>query len=131
MSIFTARPERIIGNIALASLVAGIPAGIILALLGGLQSRDLSAMQWLGGIGGGALLGPVLVFIAGCLLIAPLLHGLRNFGYGGPVFVYAIAIISSLAAMASDLRAGIASLVLSIPAAWVFCRRAYTDEGQL
>jgi hypothetical protein len=130
MDIFTARPERIIGNVALASLVAGIPVGIVLALLGALQSPDLSAIQWLAGLGSGALLGPVLIFIAGFMLIAPLLHGLRRFGYGGPLFVYAMAAIFSLTVMASDLRSGIVSLVLSIPAAWIFCRHAYVDANR-
>lgn len=129
MSIFTSRPERIVGNIALASLVAGIPAGLVLSLLGALQSRNLSAIQWLGGLGSGALLGPALIFIAGFVLIAPVLHGLRSLGYGGPAFVYAMAAIFSLTAMASDLRSGIASLILSIPAAWIFCRHAYVDAS--
>lgn len=127
MDIFTAPPERIFGNVALASLVAGIPAGIVLSLLGAIASPgNLSPMEWLSATGEGLLLGPTFTFIGGSIFIVPTLYTLRYIDYAGPFFVYAISVIISLVMMSDGIRAGLATLLLSLPASYVFCRQAYS-----
>ncbi|WP_094711514.1 hypothetical protein [Hahella sp. CCB-MM4] len=126
MKSLTARPEKIIGNIALASLLAGPPIGVALSLLGGLlQPSGLSVLDWIEVIVSGLFAGPFILFIAGLVVLAPTLGVLRHFGYGGPTFVYAITTLFSFFSMSSDLRLGLVSLAFSLPASYVFCKYSY------
>ena len=129
MKIFTAPPQRIVGNIALASLVAGGPLGILLTVIAGLvlQSEDESMIAWAKELATGLLLGPFFILIAGLVLVAPALSVLRYFGYGGPFFVYLISIVFSLYALNDSLRFGGVVLLFSMAASYVFCRYAYPD----
>jgi hypothetical protein len=128
MDIFTARPKKIIGNVALASLLAGPPVGVALSVLGGLlQPTEHSMLEWAKSIGSGLLVGPFVIFIGGLVVVAPLLSLLRYFGYGGPMAVYAIATLFGLWAISDDLRFGLVVLVFSLPASYVFCRHSYSE----
>ncbi|WP_386066085.1 hypothetical protein ACFJIW_16265 [Tahibacter sp. UC22_41] len=123
MDILTARPERLLGNVALASLMAGLPVGLIFAIAGLATQPLLSSATWSAGFGS-LLLAPVLVFIAGLILL-PVLYALRKVGYAGPLSVYVLSTLFSLVLMSNDMRAGLLGLVLSLPASFVFCRYAY------
>ncbi|MBB1061370.1 hypothetical protein [Marilutibacter spongiae] len=126
MEGFTARPERIIGNIALASLLAGLPVGLMFSLWAGMQAWARTPLPvWLREVGGGALMCAAVTFLAGLVLVAPSLWLLRRFGLGGPFFVHAVAVLASLAMMADQPRMGLAALALAVPASLVFCRYAY------
>lgn len=127
MNIFTARPQKILGNVALASLLPGVPAGAVMTLIAGLflQTKTASWLDWVQELGIGMLLGPFFVFVGGVLLLAPTLSVLRHLGNGGPFFVYAISAVASLLAMGEGLRFGLAVAVFSLSASFVFCRRAY------
>lgn len=128
MDQFTARPHHIIGNIALASLIAGAPVGAVFAALGGnMQPGAHTPWEWMHGVGSGALQGICFDFVAGILIIAPALAVLRRFGYGGPIFVYAISVVLGLTALADNLRFGLVVLAFAVTASTVFCARAYTD----
>lgn len=126
MDILTARPERLFGNVALASLMAGLPAGLVFAIAGLVTQPLLSSATWIASFGS-VLLAPVLVFIAGLVLL-PVLYALRKAGYAGPLSVYALSTLLSLVLMSSDVRAGLLGLVLSLPASFVFCRYAYRSD---
>src|SRR6185369_6921813 len=108
MTIFTARPQRILGNVALASLIAGAPIGILMTIVAGvfIQHTNHSVLEWIKELGNGLLLGPFFIFIAGLILIVPALSVLRYFGYGGPFFVYAIGMMFGLVALHDNLVFG-------------------------
>lgn len=129
MDIFTARPNRILGNVALASLLAGVPAGAAMTVIGGLSSASITAswLEWAEQIGIGMLLGPFFVFVGGIFLMAPTLIVFRFFGCGGPFFVFATSATASLLAMGEGARFGVGVAVFSLSASIVFCRRAYAD----
>lgn len=131
MDWFREEPDRILGNVAVASLLAGGPAGAMVGVLGGLlQARTVSAGDWIGGIGSGAVFGVFLAFLFGACYIAPALVVLRRFGFAGPAFVALLASLPVLALLADDARIGVASLMIATPVTWVFCRFAYcNDEG--
>lgn len=128
MNIFTAPPQNILGNVALASLLAGMPSGAVMSLIAGifLPSGTGSWLDWAQQIAIGMLLGPFFVFLGGLVLLAPTLSVFRCLGYGGPFFVYAISAIASLLAAGEGARFGVAVAVFSLSASYVFCRRAYT-----
>jgi len=129
MDIFTAKPERVLGNLALASLVAGAPVGLVLSLLGGfLYAKEETPHAWIAGVAEGLLLGPTLVMIGGLAFIAPLLLALRHFGLGGPFFVYAASVAVSLVALADGFNAGLVCLALSLTASYVFSLHAYANS---
>ncbi len=129
MDIFTARPQRILGNVALASLLAGVPAGAVMTVIGGLSlpSNTASWLEWAQEIGIGMLLGPFFVLLGGLFLLAPTLSVFRFFGCGGPFFVYAISATATLLAMGEGARFGVGVAVFSLSASFVFCRWAYAD----
>jgi hypothetical protein len=124
MDILTARPEKLFGNVALASVMAGLPIGLVFAIAGLVTQPLLLPATWTAGLGS-VVLAPVFVFIAGMVLL-PVLYALRRAGYAGPFFVYALSTLFSLVLMSSDLRAGLLGFALSLPASFVFCRYAYT-----
>lgn len=129
MEDITARPERIIGNVAVTSLLAGPPIGVALSVLGGLlEPSEHSALEWAKNIGSGLFLGPFVLVIGGLVVLAPILSVLRYFGCGGPASVYAISLLFSLFAMSSDPRFGLGVLVFSLPASYVFCKHSYSDQ---
>jgi len=130
MDIFTARPQRILGNVALASLLAGVPAGAVMTLVGGLSRSfgTASWLEWAEQIGIGMLLGPFFVFLGGICLMAPTLTVFRFFGCGGPFFVYAISATASLLAMGEGAQFGAGVAVFSLSASVVFCRYAYAHQ---
>ncbi|NZA27019.1 hypothetical protein H0E84_11580 [Luteimonas sp. SJ-92] len=130
MHMLSAHPERIIGNIALASLMVGVPVGVGLSMVGGLmQPGGASWLDWLKGAAAGAALGPTAIFVAGMLLVAPVLALLRPLGYAGPLTVYVIASLFGTLALRDDLRLGAVVLAFALPAAFVFCRYAYPDPS--
>ena len=131
MSIFTDRPQKILGNIAVTSLVAGVPLGVFSTILAGvvLHSNNRSVVEWAKELGLGLLQGPFFVFIAGLILIAPILTVLRRFDYGGPFFVYAISVIFSLVLLHDNLAFGAMSMVFALFSSYVFCRYAYSGEN--
>lgn len=123
MDLLTARPQNLLGNVALASALAGVPVGLVFAIVGLATHPLTERATWTAGVGS-VLLAPVLVFVAGVLLL-PILWALRKLGFAGPLFVYALSVLFSLVLMGSDVRAGILGLLLSLPASFVFCRCAY------
>jgi hypothetical protein len=127
MDIFTARPRRILGNVALASLLAGVPAGVVMTVVGGLTSASGTAswLDWAQEIGIGMMLGPFFVFVGGVFLLAPTLSVFRYLGCAGPFFVYAISATASLFAMGEGAQFGVGVAVFSLSASYVFCRWAY------
>ena len=128
MERFTAHPERIIGNVALASLLAGPPIGVLLSILAGLlEPCQHSVLEWAKNIGGGLLIGPFVLLIGGLVVLAPILSVLRYFGYGGPAFVYIINLLFGLFAMSGDPRFGLVVLIFSLPASYVFCKYSYSS----
>jgi len=129
MDTFSARPERIIGNVALASLLAGIPLGLLISSIAAfLHPSHLSAMELVKGIALGAVVGPVYIFLCGLFVIAPALALLRHFGFGGPFFVYAISIALAVPFFANGLLPGLAVVALALSASYAFCRFAYSGE---
>jgi hypothetical protein len=131
MTIFTGRPQKILGNVAVASLVAGAPIGLIATTLAGIfiQPKNHTVLEWLTELGKGLLLGPFFIFIAGIVLVLPILTVLRRFNYGGPFFVYAISVAFSLAALHDNLAFGAMVMIFSMSASYVFCRGAYSDAN--
>jgi hypothetical protein len=128
METITARPHRIVGNIALASLIAGVPIGIVLSILGAvLEPAGHSVIEKLEGIGSGALLCAAVVFVVGLIVVAPIVAGLRYLGYAGPFSVYAISAVFGLVCMSGNVRFGLAALVTGLAASHVFNRYAYAD----
>lgn len=123
MDLLTARPEKLFGNVALASLVAGVPVGLVFAAVGLATHPPADSATWSASLGS-VLLAPVLVFLAGLVLL-PILYALRRFGCAGPAVVYALSILFSLALMGGDARAGLVGFALTLPASFVFCRCAY------
>ncbi|MDQ3039807.1 MAG: hypothetical protein M3R16_08430 [Pseudomonadota bacterium] len=129
MELFTARPQRIVGTIALASLVAGVPIGLGASILGMVMySTDHSAMEVVKSLAQALLVGPFLVFICGLIFIAPALSALRYFGYGGPFFVYAISMAIGLVFLKENLLSGLMVIVMGLAASFIFCRYAYLDD---
>jgi hypothetical protein len=130
MIFFTARPLKIIGPIAISSLLAGAPIGVALSLLGGfLETANYSFVYWISKLGVGLLVGPFFVFAAGMILVAPALTVLRHFGLGGPFFVYAICACFSAVCLYDDVRLGILASALSLPSSLVFCRLSYSKSN--
>ncbi|MEO7324596.1 MAG: hypothetical protein ABIW82_07185 [Dokdonella sp.] len=130
MEIFTARPQRIVGNIAVASLIAGVPMGVALAILGIVsEPAGHSLIETLKGICSGALLCPAVLFVVGMIVVAPIVAGLRHVGYAGPFSIYSISLVFGLIAIADDVRFGTIALVVSLVASHVFCRYAYRDAA--
>ncbi len=129
MELFTRTPERILGNIAVASVLGGVPMGLALATLAALTLPGNDTMpEFLIHIGKGALLGPILILMCGLCVIAPLMTLLRYLGYGGPFFVYAISLAVALLLFRDGWRAGLVALALGMAASYVFCRFAYLDD---
>lgn len=123
MEMLTARPENMFGNVALASVVAGIPVGLLFAVIG-LATHPIAALDtWKASLGS-VLLAPVFILVAG-LIMLPVLYGLRRLGYAGPLVVWALSGLFSIVLMSSDVRAGLLGLMLAMPASYVFCRYAY------
>ena len=126
MESITARPDRIIGNVAVASLLAGPPIGVAMSVLGCLlDPSEHSALEWIKNIGGGLFIGPFVLAVGGLVVLAPILSILRYFDCGGPPAVYAITLLFSLFAMSSGPLFGLAVLIFSLPASYVFCRYSY------
>ncbi|GMV29127.1 MAG: hypothetical protein AMXMBFR59_12520 [Rhodanobacteraceae bacterium] len=126
MEMLTARPDNLLGNVALASLVAGVPVGLVFAAVG-LATHPLGdSGTWSASLGS-VLLAPALVLLAGLALL-PVLYALGKVGYAGPAVVYALSILFSLVLTASDVRAGLVGFALSLPASFVFCRLAYAQR---
>lgn len=129
MDTFSARPERIIGNVALASLAAGIPLGLLLSAIGAFRHPSgLFGVALAKSIALGALVAPVCIFVCGLIVITPALALLRHFGFGGPFFVYAISITLAAPFFANGLLPGLAVLALALAASYAFCRSAYASE---
>lgn len=123
MDLLTARPEKLFGNVALASLVAGVPVGLVFAAVGLATHPLADSATWSASLGS-VLLAPVLAFLAGLVLL-PILYALRRFGFAGPAVVYGLSVLFSLTLMGSDVRAGLVAFALALPASFVFCRFAY------
>lgn len=85
-------------------------------------------LEWIQGVSSSALQGIFFDFVAGILLIAPALAVLRRFGYGEPIFVYAISVVFGLVALADSVRFGLVVLAFAVTTSAVFCARAYPDE---
>ncbi|MEO7757566.1 MAG: hypothetical protein ABIS07_13380 [Dokdonella sp.] len=119
------------GNIAVASLMAGVPIGAALAILGIVsEPAGHSLIETLKGIGSGALLCPAVLFIVGMIVVAPIVAGLRHVGYAGPFSVYSVSVLFGLIAMADDVRFGTIAMVVGLVASHVFCRYAYRDATE-
>jgi len=128
METFSARPANIIGNVALASLLAGAPLGLLISAVAAMLLRQqYFGFELFKNIALGALAGPFYVFVCGIVFIAPPLFLLRRLGYGGPFFVYAISIAIGLPFLSNGLMAGLSVLALAAAASYAFCRLAYTD----
>lgn len=129
MDTFSARPERIIGNVALASLAAGIPLGLLISAIEAFRHPSGPfGVALVESIALGALVAPVCIFLCGLIVITPALALLRRFDLGGPFFVYAISIALAVPFFANGLLPGLAALVLALAASYVFCRSAYASE---
>ena len=130
MEMITASPQRIVGNIALASVMAGVPIGIVLSILGiVLEPAGHSVIEKLEGIGSGALLCAAVVFVVGLVVVAPIIAGLRHLGCAGPFSVYAISAVFGLVCMSTDVRFGLVALVTGLAVSHVFNRYAYADAA--
>lgn len=129
MNTFSARPEKITGNVALASLIAGIPLGLLISAIGAFRhASGLFGVALVESIALGALIAPVGLFLCGLIVITPVLTLLRRFGFGGPFFVYAISITLAVPFFANGLLPGLAALALALTASYAFCRSAYAGE---
>ncbi len=126
MDIFTARPENLFRNVTLASLLVGFPVGLAITLIG-IFTQPSTAHTASAGVFAGVLLAPAFIFIAGVILLVPL-YGLRKIGYAGPFFVYIFSAIFSLVLVGGDIRVGLISFALSLPASYVFSRYAYREN---
>ncbi len=124
MDLLTARPEKLFGSVAFASVAASVPVGLLFALYGLATHPFASPDTWKASLGS-VLLAPVLIFVAGVLLL-PILFLLRRVGYAGPFCVYALSSLCSVVVLGSDAGAGLLSLALSLPASYVLCRHAYS-----
>jgi len=126
MELFAARPERIIGNIALSSLYVGLPVGAITGLVSVMHSSSQISMIDMGkGIFGATVFLPVACFICGLLLIAPVLWILRRFDLGGPAFVYGISFLIGCSFFGLSLKGGFFVLAVAMACSHVFCKWAY------
>jgi hypothetical protein len=129
MDTFSARPENIIGNVALASLLAGMPLGLLLSAVAAIFYQDqYSGIEIVKNIALGAIVGPVYVFVCGLVIVAPLLALLRLLGYGGPFFVYAISIAIGVPFLSNGVLSGLAVISMAVAASYVFCRFAYSGQ---
>jgi hypothetical protein len=133
MNLLTARPENIIGNIALSSLYAGLPIGTVTAIasviyeLGSLSFLDLTKR-----VAGTIIFLPAACFMCGLLLIAPALLLLRHFGFGGPALVYGMSFIVGCSFFELSMQGGFYVLTVAMVCSIVFCKRAYqADQGVL
>lgn len=77
----------------------------------------------------GALLGVLVVALAGLLLLAPLLAILRSVGYGGPLAVIGISTAVVISFSAGEPMALLVAALLAAPSVYLFCNRAYGDAG--
>jgi hypothetical protein len=126
MELFAARPERIIGNIALSSLYVGLPIGAVTGLVSVIQNSSKISMLDMGkGIFGATIFLPVACFICGLILIAPALWILRHFGLGGPAFVYGISFFIGCSFFGLSLQGGFFVLAVAMACSYVFCKWAY------
>ncbi|MFP7723641.1 hypothetical protein [Lysobacter sp. A3-1-A15] len=125
-----AKPERIIGNVAVASLLGGVPAGAVLATMGvAVHATPPSALDGLQAVAQSALLGPVVSFVFGALYLAPALALLRRTGFAGPLVAVVLTAVP-VAALAQDSpRAGLIGVGLAVPVLLVFCRLAYGNRA--
>lgn len=129
MDTFSARPERIIGNVALASLAAGIPLGLLISAIEAFRHPSGPfGVALVESIALGALVAPVCIFLCGLIVIMPALALLRRFDLGGPFFVYAISIALAVPFFANGPLPGLATLALALGASYAFCRSAYASE---
>ena len=129
MDTFSARPEKIIGNVALASLLAGLPLGLLISAVAAIRYQaQYAGIEIVKNIALGAVVAPVFIFVFGLVVIAPLLTLLRHFGYGGPFFVYAISIGLAVPFLSNGVLSGLAAISMALAASYVFCRFAYSDQ---
>jgi hypothetical protein len=132
MELFTARPKRIIGNIALSSLYVGLPTGLITGLVSVIyNSSDISMLDMAKGIFGATIVLPVACFICALLLIAPALWILRRFDLGGPAFVYGISFFIGSSFFGLSLQGGFYVLAVAMACSYVFCKYAYQSGHEL
>ncbi|WP_431689391.1 DUF695 domain-containing protein [Hahella sp. NBU794] len=128
--LYTGRPTHIIGSVAIASLAAGGIGGAALFGAVGIASPVVFSLgDWFPKLAEGALMGIFILFGMGIFVLTPLLLILRFFGYAGPFFVYAISLFFCVLFMLDEPILGVVGLTLSLPAAYVFCRYAYS-RGQ-
>lgn len=121
-----------IGNIAFSSLYAGLPMGIATAVYAfffdknivGLLEISKSMIEII-------ILLPVLCFVCGILLLAPLLLILRHFGLGDPAFVYGISFFMACSFFGLSMQGGFYVLVVAMICSYVFCRRTYEGDEAL
>lgn len=129
MDTFSARPEKIIGNVALASLLAGLPLGLLISAVAAIRYQaQYAGIEIVKNIALGAVVAPVFIFVFGLVVIAPLLTLLRHLGYGGPFFVYAISIGLAVPFLSNGVLSGLAAISMALAASYVFCRFAYSDQ---
>jgi hypothetical protein len=130
MLAITDRPERIFGNVALASLMTGVPIGIMFAiayLVSGLEGASFaSASKEIAA----CLLGPTfLIFLIGGIGLGLPLWLLRRIGMAGPAIAFGICAALGLAFAIGIDRPAVALGVIatSIACGVVFCRLTYAS----
>jgi len=130
MDAFSARPEKIIGNVALASLLAGLPMGLFISAIAAIfYHQQYSGFELFKNIALGAFAAPFYIFVCGVVVVAPLLALLRLFGCGGPFFVYAIGVSMGLPFLSNGIMSGLAVIAIALAASFAFCRFAYPGQA--
>lgn len=128
MEAFAAPPEKIVGDFAFASLIAGVPIGVVLSIPGVLSEPwSHSTIEALEETGSGALLFRAGLFIVGMIVVATIVAGRRHIGYAGPFSVYSISRVFALIATSDDRRFGTGALVIELAASHLSCRYANSD----
>ena len=126
---WTTTPWTLIGNVALASLLAGLPLGLLISAVAAIRYQaQYAGIEIVKNIALGAVVAPVFIFVFGLVVIAPLLTLLRHLGYGGPFFVYAISIGLAVPFLSNGVLSGLAAISMALAASYVFCRFAYSDQ---
>lgn len=127
MEVFTAKPVNIIGNLALSSLYAGLPIGMATAIYALFFDSTIAGFSQISkGVVETVILLPVMCFICGIILIAPVLSMLRYFGLGGPAFVYGICFLIACSFFELSVQGGLYVMGVAMACSYVFCSRAYS-----
>ena len=132
MFSINARPERIFGNVALASLTVGTPIGIAFSIAYLVSGSEGATLAGASKEIAACVFGPILLLLlAGSVGLGIPLWLLRRLGFAGPAIAFAFCAATGLVIAADISRPGVALGVIAtaLIGGAAFCRFAYSTEA--